>query len=34
MGGMDESVQATSHRALKVDLKMPSQADTLGVAGH
>ncbi len=34
MGGMEESVLATSHRVLEVDLKMPSQADTPGVTGH
>ncbi len=34
MGGTEGSVQATSHRALEVDLKMPSQADTPSGAGR
>ncbi len=33
MGGMEESVLSTSHRALEVDLKKPNQAETPGVAG-
>ncbi len=34
MGEMEGSVLATSHVALEVDIKMPSQADVPGVAGH
>ncbi len=34
MGGMERSVLATSHRALEVDLKMPSQADNPSRTGR